>query len=979
MEIYIDQEPLLEQKTDLRQNESRKYNNSVRKVERYSFVKTVCTICFAAAFGICGIWIAAGYYDCLGNGGSKINGTVTDSPQTFEGLPEDTWIFPQDPVPSFSEGLAQEVGSDAPQCYSIPHGNRQDCWPQSEGVSQQKCEQKGCCWNPNYSPMFGGVPFCYFPSNYQGYTVKSLQRSDTGVKVRLQLSRPSGWPNDLQQLALDVTFDTSHRLHFKFYDPNNARYEVPILLSKPTDRVTAVNTAYNVDIPSQGPFYMTVTRKSTGKVLFSTRDASPLMFADQFIQIGTQLSTKYIYGLGEHRSAFLVSTNWTKLAFWSRDQPPSLNSNLYGVQPFYLNIEDDNNAHGVFLLNSNAMEVEVQPTPALTYRTTGGVLDFYVFAGPTPDNVVQQYTELVGRPFMPPYWALGFHLCRWGYGGVDGMKKVIKRMRDAKMPFDTQWNDIDYMKDHLDWTYDTSSFNGLSDVVADLHQNGQHYIMIIDPGISNVRPSGSYPAYDNGLKMDVFIKTTDGSAPIIGKVWPGTTAFPDFFHPNASAYWTQLAQNYHNSVPFDGIWIDMNEPSNFYAGSVSGCPDNNLENPPFVPPVLLGGTLKDKTLCASAKQYISSHYNLHNMYGHSEAVATKRAMDSIKGNKRSIVISRSTFAGTGVHSGHWLGDNNAQWIDTYYSVPGILNFNLFGIPLVGADICGFNGNTNKELCTRWMQLGAFYPFMRNHNTKGDIDQDPAVFDQATQKIMRDALNLRYTLLPYLYTLFYRSHMDGLPVVRPLFFQYPESDYNVTYMVDVQFMWGSALLITPTTSQSTTKGQGYLPKDRWYDWFNHSYIDSPGHFITFDLPLEHINLQVRGGSIIPLQSPNVTTTLARKSKFIVYAALDSSGSASGELFWDDGESRDFISTGSYNLIKFKLSKRTLTSTVMLAGYRAEPMILGQVYVLGVEIGPTSVTVNGRVIPPEDYIYVNKTLIIHNLSEDLLTPLQISWLV
>ncbi|XP_053392914.1 lysosomal alpha-glucosidase-like isoform X2 [Mercenaria mercenaria] len=864
MASFKDRELLLSEKS---QSESRIVTRSYQQRRRFSFLTTICTICFAASLGAFGIFVSMTFYDCMVEGNLETNATDTD----FE---------------------AGDVVSNSPQCSSIPHTNRQDCWPQSGVVTQHKCEQKGCCWNPFYgnSPMLGGVPFCFYPSDYQGYTVTSVQKSDTGMKVMLRLQQPSGWPNDVQNVALDVTFDTAQRLSFKFFDPNNARYEVPVKVSRSTNHVTAANTEYNVDIPSQGRFYITVTRKSSGQVLFSTQGASPLVFADQFIQLGTQLSTKYIYGLGEHRAAFLVSTNWTKLAFWSRDQPPSRHSNLYGVHPFYLNIEEDHNAHGVFLLNSNAMEVEVQPAPALTYRTTGGVLDFFVFTGPTPDNVVQQYTELIGRPFMPPYWALGFHLCRWKYGGIDGMKKVIKRMRDAKMPFDTQWNDIDYMRKHLDWTYDTKTFNGLPDVVADLHQHGQHYIMIIDPGISNVQPSGSYPAYDDGLKMDIFIKKPDGSAPIIGTVWPGTTAFPDFFHPNSSAYWLQQAKAYHDMVPFDGIWIDMNEPSNFVAGSESGCPDNTLENPPFVPPVLLGGKLKDKTLCASAKQHISSHYNLHSLYGHSEAIATKSALDIIKGgNTRSIVISRSTYPSTGVHSGHWLGDNNAQWTDSYYSIPGILNFNLFGIPLVGADICGFNGNTNTELCTRWMQLGAFYPFMRNHNTFGTVDQDPAAFDQATQKIMRDALNLRYTLLPYLYTLFYRSHVDGLPVVRPLFFQYPVSDYNVTYMTDVQFMWGSALLITPTTSQNTYKGMGYLPKDRWYDWFNHSYIDSPGHYITFDLPMEHINLQVRGGSIIPLQSPNVTTTLARKNNFIIYAALDVSGSASGELYWDDGES------------------------------------------------------------------------------------------
>ncbi|KAL4238020.1 hypothetical protein ACF0H5_002731 [Mactra antiquata] len=908
--------------------------------------KTLCTICFAAALGMFGIYVAGyGSPDC----GTTDNDPTNNLNNTF-----------------------------APQCTPITDNQRIDCWPESGGVSEHKCVQRGCCWKiaEQSSPGLSGVPWCYYPTNFQGYTVVNVQTQPNGMKVQLQTTQPSWWPNEVQQVTLDIEYDTANRLHFKFYDPNNARYEVPLNLNKTTQHASV--NEYMVEVPSSGQFYIKVTRRSTGKILFSTQDAAPLVFTDQYLQLGTQLSTKYIYGLGEHRSAFLQSTEWTKMAFWSRDQPPSLDTNLYGVHPFYLNIEDDHKSHGVFLLNSNAMEVELQPAPSLTYRTTGGVLDFYVFTGPTPDEVIQQYTALIGRPFMPPYWALGFHLCRWGFnGGSSGMKEVINRMRAANMPYDVQWNDIDYMRDHLDWTLDRNHFNDLPDIVADLHNHGQHYMMIVDPGISNTQPSGSYPPYDDGITKDVFIKKPDGSGPIIGKVWPGNTAFPDFFHPNAEQYWTQHAQTYHNIVPYDGIWIDMNEPSNFYAGSVDGCPDNTIENPPWLPPVLTGYTLRDKTLCATAKQHLSTHYNLHSLYGHSEAIATKSALDTILGNKRSLVISRSTYPGTGVHSGHWMGDNNAQWIDTYYSVTGMLNFNLFGIPMVGSDICGFNGNTNTELCTRWMQLGAFYPFMRNHNTIGNKDQDPAVFDATTQNIMRDALNLRYTLLPYLYTMFYRSHVDGTPIIRPLFYQYPSSTNNVVYSVDVQFMWGKSLLITPTTSQGTTQGQGYLPTDRWYDWFDHSYIDSPGHLINFSLPMEHINLKIRGDSIIPLQEPAVTTTLARKNKFMLLAALSSTGTASGELYWDDGESRDSISGGKYNLISFKVSQGTLTSVIQIGGYTSESMLLGEVQLLGVNTSPTTIVVNGRTLPSADYTYSNKVLTVKNLSENLLQKLTVTW--
>lgn len=921
-----------------------------RKHRWNSFIKTVLTIFFAGFLGVVGIYVAVIFHNNDQNDEIRVTQNCT-----YSNLPD------ANPLAACSS--------------HIDPAHRFDCWPEGEGATPNKCGLRGCCWQPVYDNHLENVPWCFYHAQQQFYQVTQRDNLPTGIRAHLRRDQPSGWPRDVMSLTVDVTYDTTSQLHFKIYDSQNARYEVPIKLTPASNPVSAGQSDFVVDVPASGPFYLTVTRKTTGEVLFNTKNSGPLIFADQFISIGTSLSTGYNYGLGEHTSKFLLDTNWTVRPFWARDQAPVKNANLYGTHPFYLSIESDFKAHGVFLLNSNAMETELQPAPAVTFRTTGGILDFYVFSGPTPENVVQQYTELIGRPFMPPYWALGFHLCRYGYHNITKFKAVIQRMRNDAFPYDTQWIDIDYMDRFLDWTYDKNKFAGLPEVVQDLHSNGQHFVIIVDPGISNTQPKGTYPPFDEGMAMDVFIKKPDRSGPIIGKVWPGLTAFPDFFHPNATVYWTKQIQDFHRQLPFDGLWTDMNEPSNFVDGSTEECPINDLEDPPFVPKLLTGGKLRAKTLCVSAQQYLSTHYNLHSLYGHSEVVATKKGLDAVLQNKRSIVISRSSYPSTGHHGGHWTGDNWSAWDQTYYSITAMLSFQLFGIPFVGADICGFGGNTTPELCTRWMQLGAFYPFMRNHNSLGSKDQDPGVFDKATKDIMRDALNLRYTLLPYLYTLLYRSHVNGTTVARPLFFQYPKSDYDLTYKVDVQFMWGSALLITPATSVSTTQGEGYLPKDRWYDWFNHSYIDSPGHMITFDLPMEHINLQVRGGSIVPLQEPAVTTTLSRKKPFSLLVALSPGSTADGEMFWDDGISEDSIPSGKYNLIKFSCMGGNLRSSISVGGYTAEPMLLNRVDVMGVASPPAVITINN--VPTHNYFYGNQTLTLVDLSLSLLQPFTITW--
>ncbi|XP_067911990.1 lysosomal alpha-glucosidase isoform X3 [Heterodontus francisci] len=595
-------------------------------------------------------------------------------------------------------------------CSSILEWHRFDCYPERDRVvTRELCEQRACCFI-QLSPDPAGVPWCFYPPTFPSYILRNRTPTELGEVGELIRKNKTYYPWDVWKLQLNVMFEADHRLHVKINDSSNLRYEVPIEVPKATQK--AKSPLYTVEY-SEDPFGMIVKRRSTGTVLLNTTVA-PLFFADQFLQVSTLLPSAHLYGLGEHRAGFLHSVQWNTLTFWARDSIPREFVNLYGVHPFYLSLEPDGTSHGVFLLNSNAMDVVLQPAPALTWRTIGGILDFYIFMGPDPNSVIQQYLEVIGLPAMVPAWGLGFHLCRWGYGTSNATWEVVQQMRKAGMPQDAQWNDIDYMIDYRDFTFDPHNFASLPQLVTDLHSHGQQYVMIMDPGISSVQPPGSYWPYDEGLKRGVFITNMSGS-PLIGEVWPGLTVFPDFTNPDTHQWWFENLLQFHKVVPFDGLWIDMNEPSNFVDGSQSGCPSNELENPPFVPGVL-GGILRSRTICASAKQSAAIHYNVHSLYGLMEAKASASALVKIR-KKRPFVISRSTFPSQGKYSGHWLGDNKSQWKDMYFSIPGILNFNMFGIPLVGADICGFSGSTTEELCIRWMQLGAFYPFSRNHNTE----------------------------------------------------------------------------------------------------------------------------------------------------------------------------------------------------------------------------------------------------------------------
>nr|XP_054599664.1 lysosomal alpha-glucosidase isoform X2 [Nothobranchius furzeri] len=863
---------------------------------------------------------------------------------------------PLPPAPGKASGsrLRAEVNripssSHKEACNVISEPWRFDCYPErGVVVTQELCEARNCCFIPTSSASTSapsqsrknGIPWCFYPLDFPSYSLVSLNETSMGVKGTLVKGGTTYYPGDILTVEMEICHETDTRLHVRITDPSSSRYEVPI--SVPAAAKKAENPEYLVELTKQ-PFGLIVRRRSTGAVLLNTTVA-PLFYTDQFLQFSTSLASPYIYGLGEHRSTFLHDVRWNTLTMWARDVPPMEQTNLYGVHPFYLTMEAGGTAHGFFLLNSNAMDVVLQPAPALTWRTIGGILDFYVFLGPDPGSVVEQYVDVIGRPAMPIYWALGYHLCRWGYNSSDSTWEVVKSLRNYGIPHDTQWNDIDYMDQFKDFTFDPTNFDSLPDLVRDLHAHNQTYVIMLDPAISSTQPKGSYWPFDEGLKRGVFMKDAEGK-PLIGKVWPGQTAFPDFSDEVTHEWWFDNLRKFHEKVPFDGLWIDMNEPSNFVDGSMNGCPTNSLENPPYTPGVL-GGFLRSKTVCASVQQKQSTHYNLHSLYGLMEAKASASALKRIL-SKRPFVISRSSFPSQGLYSGHWLGDNRSQWKDLYTSITGILTFNLFGIPLVGADICGFSEEPQEELCVRWTQLGAFYPFTRNHNTVGMKPQDPTAFSPLAREAMKQALLLRYSLFPFLYTLFHHAHLHGHTVARPLMFEFP-GDVK-TYGIDKQFLWGRSLLVTPVLEPGVDFVGGYFPPGLWFDYFTGDSVRSKGEELRLDAPLDKINLHLREGSITPTQAPNLTLWISSGQPLHLVSALSDDGSASGDLFWDDGESLDTYETNQYTYIVFSVSQKAMTSQVLHSSQEASFLSVDSTSFYGVPEKPSRVLVNTREVP------------------------------
>ncbi|XP_055340318.1 maltase-glucoamylase-like [Paramacrobiotus metropolitanus] len=813
--------------------------------------------------------------------------------------------------------------------------DRVDCYP-DWGASEAGCVARGCIWQPSQYPngQSTGAPWCFHPGSNVPKAYNSNGCAAAADKATFALTK-AYTGNSFSTPWADVRVDIEHVgksvLRIKYYDAGRSRYEVPTPINRPPPSTTT--TDYEVRVYQEPYFYFKVIRRSTGTVLFDTSLAG-LILEDQYIQIKTKLPSEKIFGFGENRHrTFKHNLNVGAVPMWTKDSPPGYeNGNHYGFHPYYMVVEDnDGRAHGVLLHTSSGMEYKFAPGPTLTLKLIGGILDFYFVLGDNPEEVTQQYTALVGRPFLPPYWSLGFQLSRWGYNSLTKLQQIINRNRMAGVPQDVQTLDIDYMRFRQNFVIDHDNYNGLGAYVDQLKRDGIRAVIILDPAIHSDAPikhpkDPQYLPYDNGVMQDVFIKWPHGVTGIdsinvgpnnilLGKVWPdGRAAFPDFFSEKAKTWWKNEIVKQHQTLKFDGLWIDMNEPASFgtntngqgqwfCGGDLPGnhtcqglrCPQNSLEQPPYTGRL---GRLSDNTICMSTEQECRpgqrcTHYDVHNLYGWSQSEPTFAAGQEATG-KRILVVSRSTYPGNGQHVGHWLGDNSANWGDLQYSIVGMLEFNIFGIPYIGADICGFFNEPSEELCARWQQVGAFYPYARNHNGNHYKDQDPAQWPLVAD-VTKKALAIRYRLLPYLYTLFYHAHTTGSTVIRPLHHEFLTD--QTTYDINDQFLWGAGLMISPVVQDGWRSRSVYFPDAKWYDYAGTPEVTRQGSR-TLPMEIDQIGMHYRGGIIFPAQVPGKNTAESRRNPFQFIVALNDTYAANGDLYWDDGEAIDAISGGKH---------------------------------------------------------------------------------
>lgn len=577
---------------------------------------------------------------------------------------------------------------------------------------------------------------------------------------------------------------------------------------------------------------------------------------------------EHFYGFGEPTGGLSQlgrqRTNWTSDAL----DYTVLTDEMYVAVPFLMALRPQL-AYGIFFNTTFWSQFNLGEEQPGVWRleTRGSELDYYIIYGPEPAQILQTYTELTGRMPLPPRWALGYHQCRWSYDSEAVVRQLAHEFRTRRLPCDVIHLDIDYMQGYRVFTWNKELFPNPGALIRDLERDGFKTVVINDPGVK-YQPDSDYPVLHEGLESKYFAVKTDGQI-FHGYAWADRSFFPDFLQPEARQWWGNLQKAY-TDVGVAGIWNDMNEPS------IANRPFGDGGDKIWFPLDTPQGPTDERT----------THAETHNLYGQMMARACREGLDRLRSHSRSFVLTRSGAAGIQRWSAVWTGDNQSLWEYLEMSLPQLCNLGLSGIPFVGADIGGFAGNATGELFARWMQIGILYPMMRGHSMAGTEQHEPWIFGDRVENICRQFLELRYRLLPYLYTLFWHSANAGAPILRPLLYHFPNDPK--TYTLYDQVFLGPYLMAAPIYRPGVEHRAVYLPEGTWYDWWSGESYVGPTHILA-RAPLEQMPLYVPAGAIIPM-GPAMQYTRERPLNELTLKVFP--GTGEGNLYEDDGESFEY---------------------------------------------------------------------------------------
>ncbi len=616
---------------------------------------------------------------------------------------------------------------------------------------------------------------------------------------------------------------------------------------------------------------ITVTDPS-GRVILADAPGQALSFENGGFRLRKAMpADEHFFGLGDkagpldRRNAAFALWNTDNFGYGVSTDP------LYKAIPFVMGADESGHAYGLFLDNTFRTWFDFGQSERSNFAlgSEGGPVDYYVMAGPDPRAVEGQYAYLTGTAPLAPEWSLGFQQSHWSYMTQAEAEGIADRLKADKIPADALYLDIDYQDRDRPFTVNKQAFPDLPGLVQHLKTDGMHLVLITDLHIAYA-PGQNYAAYDNGTKQGLWVRKADGST-YVAPVWPGDAVFPDFSRPTARDYWGTLYSGFVKDG-VAGFWNDMDEPAIFKTRSKTMPLDNldRIEEPGFTP--------RDATQA-----------EMHNVFGMLNSRATYEGVRKLDPDHRPFVLTRASFAGGQRYAATWTGDNSSSWAHLRLSVSQLSNLGVSGFAYSGDDIGGFAGEApTAELLTRWIEIGAFNPIFRDHYQKDKAPQEVWVHGPEQEAIRRRYIEERYRLMPYIYGLAEEDSRDGMPIMRPVFLNFPMVLGKGDRLGETQdqFMLGGDLLIAPSpTMESQAKYTVTLPGAGWYDYWTGAKVAADTVEVTPRLDL--LPVYVRPGAIIPRQ-PLVESTMETPKgplELDVYPGEDCKGS----IYLDDGSS------------------------------------------------------------------------------------------
>ena len=583
------------------------------------------------------------------------------------------------------------------------------------------------------------------------------------------------------------------------------------------------------------------------------------------------------FGLGDKPNHLNIKgkrfENWATDSYaYGKETDP-----IYKAIPFYTALHHSK-AYGIFFDNSfrSFFDFSNERRNVTSFWAQGGEMNYYFIYGPQMTDVVESYTDLTGKLHeLPPLWALGFHQCKWSYYPEKKVKEITSTFRKLKIPCDAIYLDIDYMDGFRCFTWNKEYFPDPKRMVKELADDGFKTVVIIDPGI---KVDNEDPVFKEGLEKDYFCKRADGPY-MKGKVWPGECYFPDFTNPEVRDWWSDLFKELIEDIGIKGVWNDMNEPA------VMEVPNKTFPNDVRHD--------YDGNPC--------SHRKAHNIYGMQMARATYQGLKKFAYPKRPFVITRSAYSGTQRYSSTWTGDNVASWEHLWIANVQAQRMAMSGFSFAGSDIGGFAEQPQGELFTRWIQLGVFHPLCRVHSSGDHGDQEPWAFDEDVTDIVRKFIELRYQLLPYLYTAFWNYVEQGTPLLKSLVL-YDQEDVHTHYRTD-EFIFGDKILVCPILEPNAKGRRMYVPRGNWYNYWTDELVKG-GKEMWVDADIDRVPIFIKEGSIIP-KYPIQQYVGEKVIEEVTLDVYYKKGKERSQLFDDAHDGYDYTK-GRFSLRTFKLS-------------------------------------------------------------------------